>query len=142
MPWLTAATTGDFDGTPALPEGLEDVSGYPNLIEELMRRGATEEDLAKFTQLNILRVWEENERIAKRLEKIRKPSEMTWSDRVWKQNYYGLPYSEWLVQVTRPCITLLMHATFNSVLAFRPNSDTEWKRTTEQSRQEGGSLVG
>lgn len=86
--------TGDFDGTPALPEGLEDVSKYPNLIEELMRRGASEEDLAKFTQLNTLRVWEENERIAKRLQKTRQPSEMTWSDRVWRQNYYGLPYSE------------------------------------------------
>lgn len=35
-----------------------------------------------------------------------------------------------------------MHVIINSVLAFRPNSDTEWKRTTEQSRQEGGSLVG
>lgn len=93
---LTAlASLGDFDGTPALPKGLEDVAGYPNLIEELMRRGASEEDLAKFTQLNILRVWEENERIAKRLQKVRKPSEATWADRIWKQNYYGLPYSEY-----------------------------------------------
>lgn len=85
---------GDFDGTPALPEGLEDVSGYPNLIEELFRRGATEEDLAKFTQLNILRVWEANEKIARQLQKKSLPSEAYWSDRIWRQNYYGLPYSE------------------------------------------------
>jgi membrane dipeptidase len=92
VPILTFALLGDFDGTPVVPEGLEDVSKYPNLIEELMRRGASEEDLAKFTQLNILRVWEANEKIAKRLQKTTKPSEATWVDREWRQNYYGLPY--------------------------------------------------
>lgn len=100
-----------------MPEGLEDVSKYPNLIEELMRRGASEEDLAKFTQLNILRVWEENERIAKRLQKTRKPSEMTWPDRIWRQNYYGLPYSMSLlsedaseVRAKELCLAVFSHS--------------------------------
>jgi membrane dipeptidase len=47
---------GDFDGTPTLPEGLEDVSGYPRLIEALAARGWSRKDLAKLTGGNILRV--------------------------------------------------------------------------------------
>lgn len=61
-----------------------------------MRRGASDADLAKLAGLNILRVWEENERIAKRLQRQRRENEATWSDRLWKQNYYGLPFSEYL----------------------------------------------
>ena len=38
---------GDFDGTDQLPEGLEDVSGYPALFAELLRRGWSEADLAR-----------------------------------------------------------------------------------------------
>ena len=59
-----------------------------------MRRGASDVDLAKFTQLNILRVWEANERIAKKLQRTTQDSEATWADRDWMQNYYGLPYSQ------------------------------------------------
>lgn len=47
---------GDFDGVDDLPEGLEDVSCYPNLIAELVRRGWSRSDLAKLTWSNVLRV--------------------------------------------------------------------------------------
>jgi len=47
---------GDFDGTPDLPAGLEDVSRYPALFGELARRGWTEEDLKALAGGNILRV--------------------------------------------------------------------------------------
>ncbi len=47
----------DFDGVDWVPEGLEDVSGYPNLIYELLRRGYDEEDLKKICAENFLRVW-------------------------------------------------------------------------------------
>lgn len=50
---------GDFDGTDALPLGLEDVSCYPKLIAELARRGWSRADLAKLTWGNVLRVVEE-----------------------------------------------------------------------------------
>ncbi|TFL00742.1 dipeptidyl aminopeptidase [Pterulicium gracile] len=90
--WDFVGIGGDFDGTPHLPKDLEDVSKYPNLFEALMRRGASDADLAKLAGLNILRVWEENERIAKRLQRQRRENEATWSDRLWKQNYYGLPF--------------------------------------------------
>lgn len=47
----------DFDGVGNLPEGLTDVSGYPNLIYELLKRGYTEEQLGKICSGNLLRVW-------------------------------------------------------------------------------------
>jgi membrane dipeptidase len=55
----------DFDGVgPTLPIGLEDVSGYPNLLAELLRRGYSEGDVAKICSGNVLRVMEQVERIA------------------------------------------------------------------------------
>ncbi len=47
---------GDFDGTPALPAGLEDVSRYPALLHELQRRRWSEADLKALAGGNILRV--------------------------------------------------------------------------------------
>jgi membrane dipeptidase len=48
----------DFDGVgPTLPVGLEDVSKFPNLIYELLKRGYSNEDIAKITYRNVFRVW-------------------------------------------------------------------------------------
>ncbi|MBY8887764.1 dipeptidase [Streptomyces sp. PTM05] len=47
---------GDFDGTAFTPAGLDDVSGYPNLIAELLGRGWSDADLAKLTWRNAVRV--------------------------------------------------------------------------------------
>jgi membrane dipeptidase len=47
----------DYDGISDTPLGLEDVSTFPNLIEELLRRGYSEEDLRKICGENLLRVW-------------------------------------------------------------------------------------
>jgi membrane dipeptidase len=47
---------GDYDGTSDLPEGMEDVSGYPVLFAELIRRGWTEAELDKLARTNVLRV--------------------------------------------------------------------------------------
>jgi membrane dipeptidase len=44
----------DFDGTPALPEGLQDVSRYPALFHELRRRHWSEPDLKALAGANIL----------------------------------------------------------------------------------------
>jgi len=49
----------DFDGVgDSLPVGLKDASGYPNLVEGLLRRGYSEEDIRKILGENLLRVWE------------------------------------------------------------------------------------
>ena len=47
---------GDYDGMPAGPIGLDDVSTYPKLFAELLNRGYSEEDLAKIAGKNVLRV--------------------------------------------------------------------------------------
>jgi len=52
---------GDYDGTRALPEGMEDVSCYPDLIGALLDRGWSEDDCAKLAGLNALRVLRAND---------------------------------------------------------------------------------
>ena len=47
---------GDFGGVDELPVGLENVSTYPALFAELVRRGYAKADLAKIAQGNVLRV--------------------------------------------------------------------------------------
>lgn len=54
----------DFDGVFSLPAGLQDVSGYPNIIDELLKRGYSDNDIQKICGGNMLRVWSEVERIA------------------------------------------------------------------------------
>ena len=58
----------DFDGISSAPTGLEDVSTYPNLIEELLRRGLSEPDVRKICGENLLRVWSEVEKTAEELK--------------------------------------------------------------------------
>lgn len=49
----------DFDGVgDTLPEGLKDVSFYPNLIRVLLERGHSDEDIEKIAGKNLLRVWD------------------------------------------------------------------------------------
>ncbi|RAJ30978.1 membrane dipeptidase [Kitasatospora sp. SolWspMP-SS2h] len=65
---------GDYDGTAFTPAGLEDVSGYPVLVAELLRRGWSEADLAKLTWHNAVRVLRGAETAARRLRAERRPS--------------------------------------------------------------------
>ena len=67
---------GDYDGS-SMPEGLEDVSRYPYLFAELIRRGWTDGDLAKLASGNILRAMREAEAAAERLQAEREPSTAT-----------------------------------------------------------------
>ncbi|HEY0533038.1 MAG TPA: dipeptidase [Actinoplanes sp.] len=55
---------GDFDGTTELPSGLDDVSGYPRLFDELAGRGWSSSDLDKLASGNMLRVLRESEKAA------------------------------------------------------------------------------
>jgi membrane dipeptidase len=58
----------DFDGISSVPTGLEDVSKFPDLIAELLRRGWTETDVKKVAGLNTLRVLQEAERVAREMQ--------------------------------------------------------------------------
>ena len=57
------------------PEGLEDVSKFPDLIAELLRQGVSDEDVAKIAGRNLLRVWSEADKVANELQKYMLPLE-------------------------------------------------------------------
>ncbi|MFG2197028.1 dipeptidase [Streptomyces sp. NPDC048639] len=59
---------GDYDGTAFTPSGLDDVSGYPNLIAELLRRGWSSADIAKLTWHNAVRVLRSAEDVARGIQ--------------------------------------------------------------------------
>ncbi len=68
---------GDYDGNDEWPEGMEDVSAYPRLFAELMRRGWTDADLEKLSQGNVLRALEGAEAASLRLRAARPASTAT-----------------------------------------------------------------
>jgi membrane dipeptidase len=61
----------DFDGVRSVPVGLSDVSMYPNLIVELLKRDYSEEDIEKICSGNLLRVWKEVEETAKQHQLVK-----------------------------------------------------------------------
>ncbi|MFI5637664.1 dipeptidase [Streptomyces goshikiensis] len=65
---------GDYDGTAFTPAGLDDVSGYPNLIAELLERGWSKPDLAKLTWSNAVRALRDAEAVAREQSASRGPS--------------------------------------------------------------------
>ena len=58
----------DYDGISRLPRGLEDVSCYPVITQEMLNRGYNEEQIHKLLGGNALRVLREAEQVAKRLQ--------------------------------------------------------------------------
>ncbi|MGW4564604.1 dipeptidase [Streptomyces sp. NPDC004561] len=68
---------GDYDGTVFTPDGLNDVSGYPNLLAELLDRGWSKADLAKLTWQNAVRVLGAAEDVARGLQATHAPSNAT-----------------------------------------------------------------
>jgi membrane dipeptidase len=54
----------DYDGNRFWPEGMEDVSCFPNLIAELVERGWTDAQLAALAGGNVLRVMRDAEAVA------------------------------------------------------------------------------
>ena len=59
---------GDYDGMPPGPIGLEDVSTYPALFLELLRRGYSDKDIAKIAGGNILRVMKDAELVSQKTQ--------------------------------------------------------------------------
>ena len=65
---------GDFDGNDDWPEGLSDVSRYPNLFAELIRRGWSDADLKKLAGENVLRAMAQAEKVARELQATTNPA--------------------------------------------------------------------
>jgi membrane dipeptidase len=60
---------GDFDGISETVQGLEDVSTYPALFAELVRRGWSDRDLRRLAGENILRAFSRAEEVAASLRR-------------------------------------------------------------------------
>jgi membrane dipeptidase len=71
------AIGSDFDGITETPVGLGDVSTFPDLFAELIRRGWSDDDLRKLAGKNLLRVLRAAESTAARLRRERGPSART-----------------------------------------------------------------
>jgi membrane dipeptidase len=65
---------GDFDGITQTVQDLDNVSAYPKLTAELLKRGYSDADIRKILGQNILRVMREAEKVSKRLQSERGPS--------------------------------------------------------------------
>lgn len=63
----------DFDGITMSPVGLEDVSCYPRLTDELLRRGYSESDVHKILGANVLRAFREAGNVARKLRASTQP---------------------------------------------------------------------
>ncbi|MGH9456486.1 MAG: dipeptidase [Thermoanaerobaculia bacterium] len=72
----------DFDGIGSTPQGLADVGDFPVVFAELLRRGYSEEDVAKIAGRNVLRVMDRVEAVAAELRSSRAPSEALIDDSV------------------------------------------------------------
>lgn len=84
--WDHVGIGSDFDGTVSLARGLNSVANYPSLIQAVLRRGATDEQVRKLVGENVLRVWKQNEINARhRQRRGEKPWEDVWEGRRWSR---------------------------------------------------------
>ena len=71
----------DFDGIEDTPVGLEGVDKYPALLEELMRRGWSDPDIARVAGENVLRVMAAAEKVAVKLRAARPASGLMFTEK-------------------------------------------------------------
>ena len=82
-----ASSNSGCIGIDSTPRGLEDVSKYPLIIGELLKRGISDEDCKKIAGRNLLRVWKQVEDVAKKMQKEGAP---ILEDEVKKMQYEGI----------------------------------------------------
>lgn len=97
--WTCVGIGSDFSGTPYVPIGLEDVSKFPDLIQLLMERGATDDQIRLLASENILRVWSNIEHVGRDIQRSgEKPVEDEYDGRGWHK---GLRNSPWMLRGSR-----------------------------------------
>ncbi|KAF4121211.1 Membrane dipeptidase (Peptidase family M19) [Geosmithia morbida] len=92
--WDRVGLGSDFEGIASVIPGLEDVRCCPHLLQAILDRGATEDQLAMVAGGNLLRVWRgvEMTRDLARVEAVL-PVEDVWEDWTWWRydGYYQMP---------------------------------------------------
>ncbi|KKY17690.1 putative membrane dipeptidase [Phaeomoniella chlamydospora] len=92
--WDHVGLGSDFDGIASVIPGLEDVKCYPTLLQAILDRGASEDQLSKVAGENILRVWKGVVAIRDQMKSEGVlPVEDVWEDRTWWRydGYYQMP---------------------------------------------------
>jgi membrane dipeptidase len=92
--WDHVGLGSDFDGIASVIPGLEDVKCFPKLLQAILDRGATEEQLAKVAGENILRVWRGVDKVRDEMKAEGVlPVEDVFEDRQWWRfdGYYQMP---------------------------------------------------
>lgn len=94
--WEHVGLGSDFDGIPEGPKGLEDVSKYPDLIIKVMGNlNASDSQIRLLMGDNVLRVWNENEKVAKSLQKAgTQLVNENWQKRDWSFFDYARNFPE------------------------------------------------
>jgi membrane dipeptidase len=72
---------GDFDGITQVPLGLEDVSTYPALTAELLKRGYKDDEVKKILGQNVLRVLRAAEKVSQKLQSERPASALLFTEK-------------------------------------------------------------
>lgn len=85
--WECVGIGSDFSVAPNVPAGLEDVSKFPDLIELLIQRGATDEQMNMLVGENLLRVWGN---VEKRANEIQANGELPVEDEYEGRKWYKL----------------------------------------------------
>ncbi|KAL9976696.1 hypothetical protein ACROYT_G014023 [Oculina patagonica] len=81
----------DYDGVKRLPEGLADVTTFPDLVAELLKRGYTDEEVKKVVGENLIRAFEKAEQVAKDMQSKQAPYDeyRFFSNVTCRPNYGG-----------------------------------------------------
>jgi len=82
----------DYDGVPRVPEGLKDVSFFPKLVAELLRRGYSDDEASKLVGKNLITAMEKMEKVAadQRKANIQPFDEYIYVNKTCRPIYYGL----------------------------------------------------
>lgn len=77
----------DFDGTPTAIMGLDDVSKFPALVEEILKQGISENNARKVIGGNLMRVWREVDKVAAKLQAegaLPAEDDLAWLPNPWE----------------------------------------------------------
>lgn len=72
--WDHVGIGTDLDGIETVPRGFEDVSKYPQLVAELLKRGVDDVDAEKIVGGNLLRVWRDVDAVSANMKAAGAPA--------------------------------------------------------------------
>ncbi|MEE6517091.1 hypothetical protein FKM82_027093 [Ascaphus truei] len=97
----------EFPPLPRVPHGLEDVSKYPDLVAELLRRGWTQTEVEAALAKNLIRVFEEVEQVSRNMHTQRPDDEPIPYKEIESDCHTGHGYNTGKRQLLGPALLLV-----------------------------------